>query len=276
MEDKEKDNQQIEHSDVFQVTPIESPSKNYLVIDNLQRMPNIFSRGLLYLIVLALFSALIYSLLGEIDIVTECRAVAKPISYQTGVISDRNGYITKVSVSEGQVVEKDAPLFHIRSKEIPSYLSKVENLRYAISLKKKYYDTLISSRLEELNKLYANHSNSLRVNKLGEKKFIEEKIEREREDYKSKKVMLESEMKNLKIEVQKPGQKEPERTVTIPITSLHIGLKLMPKKIKSSLEAEGVDLTVCSDLTKEKDLRGTLIVIECLGEKVVISAAKNS
>jgi biotin carboxyl carrier protein len=201
MEDKEKDNQEIEHSDVFQVTPIESPSKNYLVIDNLQRMPNIFSRGLLYLIVLALCSVLIYSLLGEIDIVTECRAVAKPIAYQTGVISDRNGYITKVSVSEGQVVEKDAPLFHVRSKEIPTYLSKVEKLRYATSLKKKYYDTLISSRLEELNKLYANYSNSLRVNKLGEKKFIEEKIEREREDYKSKKVMLESEMKNLKMEM---------------------------------------------------------------------------
>ena len=200
MEDKEKDNQEIEHSEVFQVTPIESPSKNYLVIDNLQRMPNIFSRGLLYLIVLALFSVLIYSLLGEIDIVTECRAVAKPIAYQIGVISDRNGYIAKVSVSEGQVVEKDAPIFHIRSKEIPTYRSKVESLRYAIPLKKKYYNTLISSGLEELNQLYTNYNNSLRVSKLGEKKFIEEK--REREDYKSKKVMLESEMKNLKMEME--------------------------------------------------------------------------
>ncbi len=79
-------------------------------------------------------------------------------------------------------------------------------------------------------------------------------------------------MKSLKIEVQKPGQKEPEKKVTIPLTSLHIGLKLMPKKIKSSLEAEGIDLTRCGELNKEKDLRGALIAIERAGEKLMISA----
>ena len=59
MKDKDKDIQVIEQPDVFQVTPRASPSKNYLVIDNLQRMPNIFSRGVLYLIVLALGGVLI-------------------------------------------------------------------------------------------------------------------------------------------------------------------------------------------------------------------------
>ncbi len=83
-------------------------------------------------------------------------------------------------------------------------------------------------------------------------------------------------MKNLKIELYNPGQKEPEKTVTIPLTSLHISLKLMPQKIKSSLETEGVDLTQCSEFTKEKDLRGTLIEIERLGEKVVISVEGNN
>ena len=78
-------------------------------------------------------------------------------------------------------------------------------------------------------------------------------------------------MKNLKIEVYKPGQKKPERTITTPLTSLNMGLKLMPKKIKASLEAEGIDLSVCADLTKEKDLRGPLIEIEHTGEKLVIS-----
>ncbi|MEE8382845.1 MAG: hypothetical protein V3R78_13315, partial [Thermodesulfobacteriota bacterium] len=82
MKDKDKDIQVIEQPDVFQVTPIESPSKNYLVIENLQRMPNIFSRGVLYLIVLALGSVLMYSLLGEVDIVSECRAVARPTPHQ--------------------------------------------------------------------------------------------------------------------------------------------------------------------------------------------------
>jgi multidrug efflux pump subunit AcrA (membrane-fusion protein) len=210
MKDKEKDSQIIEQPDVFQITPIESPSKNYLVIDNLQRMPNIFSRGVLYLIVLALGSVLIYSLLGEIDIVSECRAVARSTPHQIGVLSDRGGYIEKVSVSEGQVVEKDDPLFHIRSKEVPTYLSKIENLRHSIPLKKKYYDILISSGLEELNQLYTSYNNSLRDSKskltqditIEEKKFIEREIERAGKEYRSKKVMLESEMKNLRIEME--------------------------------------------------------------------------
>ena len=79
-------------------------------------------------------------------------------------------------------------------------------------------------------------------------------------------------MKNLRIEIYKPGQKEPEKTVTIPLTSLDISLKLMPQKIKSSLDSEGVDLTVCSDLTKEKNLRGVLIEIENPRERMAISA----
>jgi hypothetical protein len=83
-------------------------------------------------------------------------------------------------------------------------------------------------------------------------------------------------MKNLRIEIYKPGQKKPEKTVTIPLTSLDISLKLMPQKIKSSLESEGVDLTVCRDLTREKNLRGTLIKIDRHGETLVISAEGNN
>jgi hypothetical protein len=37
------------------------------------------------------------------------------------------------------------------------------------------------------------------------------------------------------------------------------------------LEKEGIDLKACEDLTKEKDLKGTIIEIETPGEKVVIS-----
>jgi len=238
MKDKEKDSQVIEQPDVFQVTPIESPSKNYLVIDNLQRMPNIFSRGVLYLIVLALGSVLIYSLLGEIDIVSECRAVAKSTPHQIGVLSDRGGYIEKVSVSEGQVVEKDDPLFHIRSKEVPTHLSKVENLRHSIPLKKKYYDILISSGLEELNQFYTSYNNSLRVSKsklaqditIEEKKFIEREIERAGKEYRSKKIMLESEMKNLRIEM--------EATINAMQNELEKSEQMLPLQDKSSLGKE--------------------------------------
>jgi len=116
MEDKEKERQEVEQADLFQVTPIESPSKNYLVIENLQRMPNIFSRGLLYLMVLVLVSGLIYSLLAEIDIVATCRAVARPASPRTKISAHYSGYVEKILVSEGQVVEKDAPLFYMQSQ----------------------------------------------------------------------------------------------------------------------------------------------------------------
>jgi hypothetical protein len=78
-------------------------------------------------------------------------------------------------------------------------------------------------------------------------------------------------MKNLKIELYKSGQKEAEKTVTVPLTSLHVSLELMPKNVKASLEADRIDLTRCEGLTKEKDLRGTLIEIENPKEKLVIS-----
>ena len=114
MEGKER--QELEETEVFRLTPIESPSENYLVVEHLQRMPTIFSRGVLYLIVLVLVSGLIYSLLAEIDIVATCRAVARPASPRTEIHAQTDGYIEKILVSEGQVVEKDAPLFYMQSQ----------------------------------------------------------------------------------------------------------------------------------------------------------------
>jgi hypothetical protein len=78
-------------------------------------------------------------------------------------------------------------------------------------------------------------------------------------------------MKNLKLEVYKRGQREAEKTVTVPLATLHFSLELMPENVKASLEADGVDLTRCEELTKEKNLRGTLIEIENPKEKLVIS-----
>ncbi len=138
MEDREKDSQPIEEPDVFQVTPVESPSENYMVIENLQRMPNIFSRGLIYLVVLALLSGLIYSLVSEIDLVVECRAVARPDSQQIRVISDRNGYIERIFISEGQAVEKNTPLFSIRSKDSLAYLSESEERRHSVPINEAF------------------------------------------------------------------------------------------------------------------------------------------
>ncbi len=78
-------------------------------------------------------------------------------------------------------------------------------------------------------------------------------------------------MKNLRISVYKSGHKEPDKIINMPLTSLHIALELLPRRIKSSLENDGIDLNECRELTKEKELRGTLIEIEQPNERIVIS-----
>ncbi|MBW2060996.1 MAG: HlyD family efflux transporter periplasmic adaptor subunit [Deltaproteobacteria bacterium] len=166
MEEKDTEKQEQEQPEIFEVTPAESPSENYLVIENLQRMPSLFSRGLLYLVLLALLTALIYSLVSKIDLVIECMSVARPTSHKIRLLSDRNGYIEKVFVQEGQTVEKNAPLFLIRSKEALTYRSRIEELREAIPFKGQYFDTKISSVLDELNQLKSNYESSLQMKKL--------------------------------------------------------------------------------------------------------------
>ncbi|MBW2092477.1 MAG: HlyD family efflux transporter periplasmic adaptor subunit [Deltaproteobacteria bacterium] len=166
MEEHVTKDQEKEQSEIFEVTPIESPSENFLVVENLRRMPSLFSRGLLYIVLLLLVTALLYSTLSKIDIVVECMAVARPTSHKIKLISDRNGYIEKIFITEGQEVKKNAPLFLIRSKEALTYGSRVKELRETIPLRKEFYDTKISSSLDELNQLRRNHENSLKIKRL--------------------------------------------------------------------------------------------------------------
>jgi hypothetical protein len=79
-------------------------------------------------------------------------------------------------------------------------------------------------------------------------------------------------MKNLILRVYKPGKIEkPETTITLPLSTLHISMQLLPKKIKSTLEKEGIDLSQCSELVEERGIKGTLIEIENPAERLVIS-----
>ena len=125
-DDKHHGNQLTEQSEVFQEKPVESPSENYLVVETLQRMPSLLSRGLLYLIILLLVCGLIYSLVGTIDVVSECRAVVTPTTNQLSIQARRSGYIQKVFVSEGQMVAQDAPLFSISLPEPTMNRAEIE------------------------------------------------------------------------------------------------------------------------------------------------------
>ena len=51
----------------------------------------------------------------------------------------------------------------------------------------------------------------------------------------------------------KTGQESPEKMIVLPLNTLPIGLRFLPKKIKTSLEKEGIELT-------EKDENGKPIM----------------
>lgn len=78
-------------------------------------------------------------------------------------------------------------------------------------------------------------------------------------------------MQSLKITVSKSGAEKSDKVVTIPLTSLHVSLGFLPRKIRSFLDQEGIDLTGCRELAKEKGLKGTLIEISSANEKLEIS-----
>jgi HlyD family type I secretion membrane fusion protein len=166
MTEREKQNKEVEGSEEIQIIPVESPSENYFVAEHLQRMPNIFARGLIYLVILAILSAFVYSVFAQIDMVAECRAIARPESHMIRILSDRSGYIEKIFISEGEEVSKNTPIFLIRSREAITHLSKVEELRRSIPLREEYFDTKISSAKDELNQLERDFDNSQRVKQI--------------------------------------------------------------------------------------------------------------
>ncbi len=167
MEDRNnRDDREGESPKMIQISPTESPSENFLVTEHLQRMPSLFSRGLLYLIILIILVAFVYTVVSRIDIVVESRSVVRPLSHKINVLSDRDGYIEKIFISEGQTVEKGASLFLIRSKEALTYRTKVDELQTAIPLKKESYDTKIASIQDELTQLENEHNKTINVKRL--------------------------------------------------------------------------------------------------------------
>ena len=79
-------------------------------------------------------------------------------------------------------------------------------------------------------------------------------------------------MRNLKITIYKSGDDvKPEKIITIPLTAIDMAMKLLPRKTRSTLDREGIDLTQCSELIKDKDIKGELIAIESPTEKLLIS-----
>jgi len=78
-------------------------------------------------------------------------------------------------------------------------------------------------------------------------------------------------MANLKIEVYKAGQAEPETVVNIPLTFARMALKFMVEKAKSVLEDEGINVGELAGLIEKEGVTGKLIELKKDAERIVIT-----
>jgi hypothetical protein len=85
----EKEDQRNEYSEIHELRTNQSPYENYLTIEHLQKMPNIFSRGLLYLIGLIVLIGLGYSLISKVDIVVKGKSIVRPMSPKINILSPK-------------------------------------------------------------------------------------------------------------------------------------------------------------------------------------------
>lgn len=69
-------------------------------------------------------------------------------------------------------------------------------------------------------------------------------------------------MTDLKIRVFKSDEEKPDTTVTIPGNILKIASNLIPKKLASILQEEGIDIDEIIRLSENPDAQGTLIEVE--------------
>ena len=79
-------------------------------------------------------------------------------------------------------------------------------------------------------------------------------------------------MKNLKIEIYKSkSEAKAEVAVTIPFGAISVSMYLLPKRVRTILDKEGIDLTICKDLVKEQKVTGKIIEFETPSERMIIS-----
>ncbi len=78
-------------------------------------------------------------------------------------------------------------------------------------------------------------------------------------------------MEILKIELFVSGTSKPETSITISLNVIEHGKKLIPTKIKTILEREGIIISQLAELAEKKIPKGRLIEVENDKEKIVIS-----
>lgn len=80
-------------------------------------------------------------------------------------------------------------------------------------------------------------------------------------------------MASMKIRVYKNNSPDPEHTITVPIGIIRIAEKIIPRKLKATLEAKGIDIGAIAGAVSSEDIRGLIAEIEehKKNERIVIS-----
>ncbi len=78
-------------------------------------------------------------------------------------------------------------------------------------------------------------------------------------------------MANLKVEVYKAGQVEPETVVDVPLTFARMALGFMDEKARSALEDRGINVNELASLILKQGVTGKLMEVERGTERIVIT-----
>jgi hypothetical protein len=78
-------------------------------------------------------------------------------------------------------------------------------------------------------------------------------------------------MANLKVEVYKAGQVEPETVVDVPLTLARMALGFMDEKARSALEDKGINVNELASLIEKQGVTGKLMEVERGTERIVIT-----
>jgi len=146
--------------------PHNTAGESFAVDEYLQRAPGIISRGLVYIIVLLVAAALVYSYSSIIDIIVEAPSVVMPQSDKIKVVADRSGYIERIFIAQGEKLKEGAPLFLIKTKENLSYETRMKSLKKSLPLEQGSFDSQIASLRNELAEAEANYRSALSIGQL--------------------------------------------------------------------------------------------------------------
>jgi hypothetical protein len=95
------------------ITPVSSPSQNYLVSRQLAQMPAIFARGFFYVVLLLVAAGLLYAAIVEVDVSVAAEAVIVSDHYPFMQYTEGSGFIRDIYIRQWDTVEAGSSLYRL-------------------------------------------------------------------------------------------------------------------------------------------------------------------